>query len=233
MFIRRNRNLSLFAIIIGLILFFPPVLRAQNSPVANQGLNIRTQTQPASIEDKKINLPSQKSGKSDESGAGIKSFSVFSTTTLALGFVVAIILALAWVLRKTGPGGRILFGSLPMLKFLGKTHISPKQSIGMVKLEHRLILIGITEHQITHLLTIDDPDEVSRITSGVEQNRSSSITSTFKGMFSHETDNLNESREADIQEKKSDKKSENDILNLKNDINMLLNKVEKLKGKGS
>ncbi len=252
-------------IIIGLIIQFfssSNVLFAQTSaPVANQAVHIssgssksdNTQIDSNSIENQAINVPesyinknaSEKklSGDNGKSNIGLGGRSFLTSTTIALVFVIILIFAIAWVFRKAWPGGGMMFGAIPFVNVLGRTSLSPKQSIIAIKVGGRIILVGATEHHLSRIATIDDSEEVAKFLSYIEQTRSSSISSTFKNLFKNESMNLQSEAEEFSEEqtslsnenfeKRSDKIEENDVLNLKNEINMLLNKVEKLKGIGS
>ncbi len=240
-------------------------------PVANQAVNIsRVSSSPKSglhntdafsskndsdnnsVENQKIKVPERykkglkgkdKSSADNKGGnVGFGNSSLFTSTTVALVFVIILIFAIAWIFRKAWPGGRTLFGSIPFVNILGRTSLSPKQSIVAIKVGGRIILLGVTEHHISKIVSIEDAEEVSKFLSYIEQNRSSSISSTFRNLFKSETMDLqteaSELLEGDLSgsernfSKTSDKIEENDVLNLKNEINMLLNKVEKLKGIG-
>ncbi len=146
-----------------------------------------------SIENQKINIPdsykkklAQNSGASSDGksrGIGFGGKSLFTSTTIALIFVIILIFAVAWIFRKAWPGGSMLFGVIPFVNILGRTNLSPKQSIVAIKVGERIILLGVTEHHISTIISIDDEKEVSKFLSYIEQNRSSSISSTFRNLF--------------------------------------------------
>ena len=234
---------SLLLTVIGLTISFScENIHAQDtSPVPNQAVNIsksKPQTSNNSVENKIIHIPDRYKNKEKSSSDKTSAFgsgSIFTSTTIALVFVILIIIVLAWILRKAWPGGTMLFGTLPIVNILGRTNLSPKQSLIAIKISNRIVLLGVTEHHISAIMTIGDENEVSKLISYIEQNRTSSISSTFRHLFKNEAENLNvssdESQQSDS-EKTSDKIEEKDVLGLQNEINMLLNKVEKLKGIG-
>jgi len=160
--------------------------------------------------------------------------SIFSSVWVALGFVLLLIILTAWLLRKAYPGSRLLFGSLPMLQVLGRTHLGPKHTLALVKLDSKLLLLGLTDHQINPLMTIEDPEEVSRLVTLLEQSRSSGLAAGFKQFFSRERDEMvrQQESESDMITNSSTNVVESDVLQLKSEINSLLNKVQKLKGIG-
>jgi len=237
----RTINSSVLIIVIGLMGVLCKNISAQDtSPVANQAVNIsKSSSTNNSIESQIIRIPDRYKNKEKSSSDNKTTFgsgSIFTSTTIALVFVILIIIVLAWILRKAWPGGTMLFGTLPIVNILGRANLSPKQSLVAIKISNRLILLGVTEHHISTIATIDEAEEVSKLVSYIEQNRTSSISSTFRNLFKSEAENLHSSPDEphrDDLEKTSDKIEENDVLSLKNEINMLLNKVEKLKGIGS
>lgn len=70
----------------------------------------------------------------------------------------------------TGSGGRIL-EHLPL---------GPNRSVCVVEMANRLFLLGVTEHSITLLSEITDPEEIERL------HKSSMLSNLDNGMFSQE-----------------------------------------------
>lgn len=70
----------------------------------------------------------------------------------------------------TGSGGRIL-EHLPL---------GPNRSVCVVEMANRLFLLGVTEHSITLLSEITDPEEIERL------HKSSMLNGMDSGMFSQE-----------------------------------------------
>jgi flagellar biosynthetic protein FliO len=159
---------------------------------------------------------------------------IFGTLWTALLFVLALIFIAAWLIRKAYPGSQLLFGSLPVLQVLGRTHLGTKQTLTLVKLDNKLILLGVTDHQINPVLTLDDPEQVSRLLAAIEQARPTGITSGFRQLFSREASEIQHHQESEAEESLNilPKNQENDVLLLKNELNLLLNKIEKFKGIG-
>jgi len=229
----RDGKVGLLSIIIGLVVAGPGSTAA---PGQMNGANRPATIAEDSIENKRIELPSGLEGKDPaEKDLGQRKLWGSSSYWLALGLVVFIILVAAAVLRKAYPAGR-MFSSLPGLQVLGRTYLSPKQALALVKIDHRLVLVGLTEHNVTHLLTITDPDEISRLLGQIEQNRSNSITNSFFQLFSSERKNFTEqgpSNPSNISEDTiSGEAQSDDISDLKSRLNSLLDKVNRLKGNG-
>jgi flagellar biogenesis protein FliO len=71
-------------------------------------------------------------------------------------------------------------GSSGAINILARHYLSSKQSICLVRLGSRLVLVGVTAERISALANIDDPGESSTILAAVEQSRPGSFTSAFE-----------------------------------------------------
>lgn len=88
---------------------------------------------------------------------------------LRLGLVLlviwAAIVAMRWYVRRmNGEGG----GGGRQLKIVETRSLGPNRSLHLVRIGDRAVLIGVTAERINHLLAIDDPEEVERLTRAVE-----------------------------------------------------------------
>ncbi len=72
---------------------------------------------------------------------------------LSLAAVIVLIAAIAWVVKRLAPRTR-LGGSA--VRILGRTYLSPKQSLALIRVGHRVALIGITPDHISHVMALDD-----------------------------------------------------------------------------
>jgi len=225
---------GLLSFLIGLLLpGNSQFLYAQGKPVVNGSVNIATAAEPVSVENKLLKPPaanaSAGSGKAESKALPT---GMFDNPWIALALILCLILGGAWLIRRAYPGRNLLFGSLPILQILGRTHLPPRQTLTLIRLDNQLILLGITDHQITPITTISNSADVSRIVSIIEQSRPASITSGFKHLFSSESQAMQcqaEPETSDL-ENSSDKNTENDVLLLKNELNRLLHRVEEMKG---
>lgn len=156
-------------------------------------------------------------------------------TYAALGLVLLLILGAAVVFRKAYPGMR-MFSSLSMVQVLGRAHLSPKQTLAMVKIDQQVVIVGVTEHTITNVLTISDPERVADLVAQIEQQRAGSVTGTFAQLFAGERKGFkNESLAPSPTETPTEALEENDetsVFRLKTQLNSLINKVNRLKGTG-
>ncbi|UCH09894.1 MAG: flagellar biosynthetic protein FliO [Fidelibacterota bacterium] len=74
-----------------------------------------------------------------------------------VALIIAVIVIGARILKRYG-GDRLKQASSPDIRVLGRRYISPKQSIVMVKVRHKELLLGITDHSI-RLLYDFTPEE--------------------------------------------------------------------------
>lgn len=119
-------------------------------------------------------------------GGGVTTFGLGDWFGLAvrLALVVAIIwaavAAMRWYVRRmNGSKRRGAFGALEVLE----THaLGPNRTLHLVRLGDRAVLIGATPERITQLLTVDDPEELQRLTEEPED--ASPVRTTRGGMTS-------------------------------------------------
>lgn len=84
---------------------------------------------------------------------------------VALAAVLLLVAVLAWGIKRVAPQGR-LGGTA--IHVLSKTYLSSKQSLALVKVGNRVMLLGITPDHITHLTTIDDPIGVDLVAASAD-----------------------------------------------------------------
>jgi flagellar biogenesis protein FliO len=94
-------------------------------------------------------------GKSDKQVVTFSPWSAFG----ALAVVVGLILVLARVFRRHAP---IFSQSLPQeaLEILGRRHVDPRQTILLVRIGARILVVGSSASGLNPLGQIDDPVEV-------------------------------------------------------------------------
>ena len=97
-------------------------------------------------------------------GAGVR---WYRNGFVALGAVLLLIAIVAWGLKRFGPKAQ-LGGSA--IRILSRSHLSPKQSLALIRVSDRVMLVGITPDRISHLTTFDDPVGVDIMTAGTSAN---------------------------------------------------------------
>ncbi len=86
---------------------------------------------------------------------------------VALGAVLMLIAIVAWGIKRFGPKAQ-LGGSA--IRILSRSHLSPRQSLALIRVSDRVMLVGITPDRISHLTTFDDPVGVDVMTASTNAN---------------------------------------------------------------
>jgi len=105
---------------------------------------------------------------------------------LPLAVVVALILGVAWVIKRFMPGSRMLTGA-GVMEIVARLPLSGKQSLLLVKVGRRLILLGVSAERITALDVLDDPEQAALLLGEAASRRSDSISQAFADAFGRET----------------------------------------------
>jgi len=168
------------------------VNKAQNSPVA----------EIASLESKPVG-GARKSTDSllgvrkdlPEQNADIKTTSTWWVLTSLL-LVLALIVVTAYLLRRFLPGSRRL-GRSSAVEILSRSVINPRQSLCLVRLGNKLLLVGLSPNHMSPLASINDPEEIAQISGLLEKDSVNSISNTFGRLFHKESQGY----DMDIEEK--------------------------------
>jgi len=102
----------------------------------------------------------------------------FLSVIFSMGIVISLFLGLAWVYKKSLPKS---MGRLPheVVQVLGRTSISPRQQMYVVRFGKKLLLVSQQPGQTQTLSEISDDEEVDRLTGMCESNLPSSSTQSF------------------------------------------------------
>ncbi|MBN1514804.1 MAG: flagellar biosynthetic protein FliO [Phycisphaerae bacterium] len=103
---------------------------------------------------------------------------------VALSVVLGVIFGLLWLLRRYVPSVRKA-PSGP-LRVVARTTISPKQSVALLEVGRRYVLVGITADHLTNLGHIQDPDESFRLRAQAVDPRPAGRQNRFDELLSHE-----------------------------------------------
>lgn len=96
----------------------------------------------------------------------------------ALVLVVALILALRWLLRR-GARLRSAGSAAQVIEVLSRTGVSARQSLLLVRVGRRLLVVGAAPESMTTLAQIDDPAQVAELIGSLEQARANSLSNSF------------------------------------------------------
>ena len=106
---------------------------------------------------------------------------VLSTAT-ALGVVLILVFALKAIVQKTG-GKAFVHGNSPVVEVLSRSNLAPKCQGILVRLGHRVVLVGHSPAGLTTLTEVTDPDEVAALLKAVSAASPQSISRSFTQML--------------------------------------------------
>jgi len=113
--------------------------------------------------------------------AGSAGGSVWATAWPLLT-VLALIGLIAYVIKRYTPARRMLTGA-GVVDIVARTFVSPKQSLVLVKMGQRLVLLGVCPDRISALAHVDDPDEAALLLGQAASRRPDSISHQFVEAF--------------------------------------------------
>ncbi|MCP4709398.1 MAG: hypothetical protein GY869_12295 [Planctomycetes bacterium] len=144
----------------------------------------------------------------------------------SLLIVLSLIIAVTYIFRRLALGGR--GGLAPSgVEVLARNSINPKQSLCLVKLGPRVLLLGLSPNQMTALHTIEDPDEVAEVVGDLERSRPQSISNTFGKLLHRESQVYNEDGGEQNESNLTDDQSQQ-WCQAKGELTSLLDKVKGL-----
>ncbi len=107
----------------------------------------------ASVEDGKLG------GTSNEPSAN--PYGAWGQMLLAMGIVVAMIVALGWLVKRLSGGRTRQNGGV--LRLIARTNLSPKHQMFLVRMGNRLVLVGAGPQGLATLSEITDAAEASEL----------------------------------------------------------------------
>lgn len=182
-------------------------------------------------EDVEQHLLGGKPSESHSAGAGLKSGKPTGNGlmgfALPLAAVLALIAIIVWAVKKYLPNVRRLTGSTAM-KVVARTHLSPRQSIAVVRLGRRLLVVGQTADSLTPLGVVEDPEEVSELLGEIESGKSTSAVGHFSKVFQKTNDEFAATDEATVNEP-----ADGEIDRVRTELESLTRKVREVTGGSS
>lgn len=141
--------------------------------------------------------------KTGENSSGNLPGGGFWTMLPSLLLVLALLAGCVWAARKYLPGAGRLGGN-PAMKVIGRTQVSPRQSLLLVKIGRRLLVVGATADRLTRIDNITDPTEVSEIIGLVESARPGSATAGFQNALKQADDEFSQLDDIDDDDEPAD-----------------------------
>jgi len=230
----------LLGLVVVVIFLGTAVGRAQNNISANTTLSAKgadNKTQDASAVDDTTEKPAdlEKTGvgarpyqvNNPKISGGSRDFSSGWRTFGSLLIVLALIIGGTYIFRRLVMGERLSTGPTG-IEVVARNSINPKQSLCLVKLGSRMLLLGLSPNQMTALHTIDDPDEVAELTGLLEQQQPQSISNTFGKLIRQEGEYYDEARVIKGQEDNFAQERNQPWYQAKGELSSLLDKVKGL-----
>ncbi len=93
--------------------------------------------------------------------------------------LVVFIYVAIWLIRRYVPSARGMFGG-GALKVVSRVHLAAKQSIVLVKLGGRFVMVGVTPVSMTPLTEITDPEEAKQLTEELAGPSAGGASGSFK-----------------------------------------------------
>lgn len=166
---------------------FPPLAQAlhvEAVPVAGDNPANPALAQPAAAVEP-LRLPPPSKAKDEGVSMPVFNFKNNQTASIAASLlvVVGLFLIFAWVGKKNmKPGGGRL--SKEIIQVLGKSQLSGKQQLELVRVGQKLLLLCVTPNGVETLTEITEPGEVERLLAIVRQDSPGSMTATFQDVLS-------------------------------------------------
>lgn len=139
-----------------------------------------------------ISLPASSSRERPELRPLPSSVGSIVTVISSLAIVIGLFGVFVWFSRR-GLSRGITSLSDEVVEGLGRMPLTARQHLHLLRVANKLLLVVVSPDGAKTLTEITEPDEVLRIRALCEQSKSSSVTSSFREVFSH----LNSQRTAD------------------------------------
>jgi flagellar biogenesis protein FliO len=174
-----------------------PANQDQPLPKSTTTVETKTQSADATISAQPIDMTPLPRTSQDTAPANTdstnskRSSSSWTRTILSLAAVVALIALLAWGYRLTGgwARGASFFNAgrrTQLLEVVGRTSLSPRHSLCLVRMGGRVVLVGLSGDRMTALDSVGDT-EASRLLGLIAAEQSDSAHTAFEQTLADES----------------------------------------------
>ena len=120
----------------------------------------------------------------DDDKSNPKSAGDFNWLSLVAPLVVVlvVIVLVFWAVRKYVPGMRRLAGS-DVVRVLARTYLSPRQSVTLIKVGRRILVVGQSADRLSALGEVSDEQEVSELLGLCRSEGDGSLSRSFQKVF--------------------------------------------------
>ncbi|GAB4337280.1 MAG: hypothetical protein Kow0037_19820 [Calditrichia bacterium] len=104
-------------------------------------------------------------------------------TIAILGIIIILIFAGVYFLKRFVFGANAKAGDTHWIKVLGQIQLHPRQTLSLIQVMDRVILVGITESSMQTLTEFENPEEIRPYLEGLQNQGSQWAAGRFKGIF--------------------------------------------------
>lgn len=141
---------------------------------------------PSALAEERLGRNETSAGGLAASGLGVNGLGASGRSLLqtgvALAFVLLLVFACAWLLRKAGPKS---LQPLPLeaVQLLGNAPLYGKQHLRLLRVGQRVLLLAVSEVSTRTLAEVTDPAEVSQLLELCQSNNPQGHAKTFEAML--------------------------------------------------
>ncbi len=114
------------------------------------------------------------------------------------------------------------------IEILYRSAINPKQSLCLVRLGNKLLLVGLSPNHMSCLVNMDDPEEIAQVLGLLEKDSIHSISNTFGRLFHKESQGYDVDEKATEPENSYEASEEGEWRETKSELSELVDKVNGL-----
>lgn len=164
---------------------------ASTTPPANEATGAKTPIAPPSTSTQSLVkqptstlplAPSHAARVQRKAASQSLDWDALTNTGASLGIVLAVLTAMVWVLRRTGPKSA---SPLPkeVFEVLGRAPLASRQQAHLVRCGRKLLLVAMTPGGAETLTEITDPEEVDHLAGLCQASRDGSSTGAFQSVL--------------------------------------------------
>jgi flagellar biosynthetic protein FliO len=116
---------------------------------------------------------------------------------LPLAVVLALVALAAWVVKRYLPARRLVTGS-GALEIMARLPLTPKQSLVLVKMGGRMVLVGVSPERVNTVCVVDDPEQVAELVGRIASQSRDSSARAFRQSLDHQVDTFDEGTEEEL-----------------------------------
>jgi len=106
---------------------------------------------------------------------------------LPLAVVLLLVLGAAWLVKRYLPARRLVTGS-GVLEIVARLPLAPRQSLVLVKMGRRMILVGVSPERVNTVCLVDDPDQVAELIGRMASETRESASRAFDQSLDQQAD---------------------------------------------